>query len=338
MVTALDRLLYSFIALTKTLLGGAYRIICKMTATEDPIKITTKEQAQEFLDSFDTFLFDCDGVLWLGTHLLPNTKEILKMLEDAGKNLVFITNNSTKSRKQYTKKFAGFGIEVSEEEIFTSGYAAAVYVRDFLNLQPGKDKIWVFGESGIGGELTEMGFEYLGGEDARLNEPFDASTSPFLVDGLDKDVKCVIAGLDTKVNYHRLAVSLQYLQQENVEFVGTNCDSTFPQKGHILPGAGSMVESLATSSGRKPAYCGKPNMNMLNSIVSAKKINKDRCCMVGDRLNTDMKFGADGKLGGTLLVLSGIETEERAFEISPDHPRPRYYIEKLGDIYELLKN
>lgn len=309
-----------------------------MTTGTDPIKITTKEQAQEFLDSFDTFLFDCDGVLWLGTHLLPNTKEILKFLTDAGKQLVFVTNNSTKSRKQYTKKFAGFGIEVTEDQIFNSGYAAAIYVRDFLQLKPGQDKIWVFGESGIGGELSDMGYEFLGGDDPRLDEPFNAETSPFLINGLDDKVKCVVAGLDTHVNYHRLAMSLQYLQKEDVHFVGTNYDSTFPQKGHILPGAGSMVESLAVSSGRRPAYCGKPNMNMLNSIVSATKLDKKRCCMVGDRLNTDMRFGVEGELGGTLLVLSGIETEERAFEISDEHPRPKYYIEKLGDMYELLKN
>lgn len=60
--------------------------------------------------------------------------------------------------------------------------------------------------------------------------------------------------------------------------------------------------------------------------------------MVGDRLNTDMKFGVEGGLGGTLLVLSGIETEERALKISHDYPRPKFYIDKLGDIYALTNN
>lgn len=309
-----------------------------MTVAEAPIKITTKEIAQDFLDRYETFLFDCDGVLWLGTHLLPYTKEFLDTLALLGKKAIFVTNNSTKSRLQYTKKFASFGITVSEEQIFTSGYASAVYVRDFLKLQPGKDKIWVFGETGIEQELNKMGYESLGGTDPRLETDFDASTSPFIVNGLDEDVHAVIAGLDNKINYHKLAITLQYLQQtEKVHFVGTNFDSTFPQKGHVFPGAGSMVESLAFSSGRRPAYCGKPNINMLNTIVSAFGLDKSKCCMVGDRLNTDMKFGIDGKLGGTLLVLSGIETEERATEISDDHVNPKFFAEKLGDIYELTK-
>lgn len=301
----------------------------------DPIKITNEELSEEFLNKYDTFLFDCDGVLWLGTHLLPHTKEILSQLTEMGKQCVFVTNNSTKSRAAYTKKFAGFGITVTEDQIFTSGYASAVYVRDFLKLQPGKDKIWIFGESGISEELSLMGFESLGGTDPRLDTPFNASTSPFLANGLDENVKCVIAGLDNKINYHRLAITLQYLQKKDtVHFVGTNVDSTFPQKGFTFPGAGSMVESIAFSSGRRPSYCGKPNMNMLNTIISAKKLDRSKCCMVGDRLNTDMRFGVEGKLGGTLLVLSGIETEERALEASDEHPNPKYYIEKLGDIYE----
>ncbi|CAI4312939.1 CCT_1a_G0006690.mRNA.1.CDS.1 [Saccharomyces cerevisiae] len=310
-----------------------------MTAQQGvPIKITNKEIAQEFLDRYDAFLFDCDGVLWLGSQALPYTLEILNLLKQLGKQLIFVTNNSTKSRLAYTKKFASFGIDVKEEQIFTSGYASAVYIRDFLKLQPGKDKVWVFGESGIGEELKLMGYESLGGADSRLDTPFDAAKSPFLVNGLDKDVSCVIAGLDTKVNYHRLAVTLQYLQKDSVHFVGTNVDSTFPQKGYTFPGAGSMIESLAFSSNRRPSYCGKPNQNMLNSIISAFNLDRSKCCMVGDRLNTDMKFGVEGGLGGTLLVLSGIETEERALKISHDYPRPKFYIDKLGDIYTLTNN
>lgn len=304
--------------------------------TDSPTKISSKAVAQEFLDSFDTFLFDCDGVLWLGSHLLPSIKETLALLTKLGKQLVFVTNNSTKSRAAYCKKFASFGIDVKEDQIFTSGYASAVYVRDFLKLEPGKDKVWVFGERGISDELALMGFESLGGGDPRLDEPFDHTTSPFLVNGLDPAVRCVVAGLDTKINYHRLAVSLQYLQHEDkVHFVGTNVDSTFPQKGFIFPGAGSCIASLACASGRTPIYCGKPNINMLNTIVSAKNLNKSRCCMVGDRLNTDIRFGVEGKLGGTLLVLTGIETEDRALETSSEHPNPKYYAQKLGDVYEL---
>lgn len=223
-----------------------------MTSDNGPIKLVDETTTNAFLNKFDTFLFDCDGVLWLGSHLLPQVVETLEYLTSIGKQMLFVTNNSTKSRKQYVLKFAGFGITVKEDQIFTSGYASALYVRDFLKLKPGQDKVWVFGESGIKDELSLMGYESLGSDDPRLDEPFDLATSPFIKDGLDKNVGCVIAGLDTKINYHRLAITLQYLRDPKVHFVATNIDSTFPQKGIILPGAGSTINCLAYASERNP--------------------------------------------------------------------------------------
>jgi ribonucleotide monophosphatase NagD (HAD superfamily) len=45
-----------------------------------------------------------------------------------GKKLVFVTNNSTKSRKGYLGKFTGLGLKVNAEEIYSSSYAAAAYL------------------------------------------------------------------------------------------------------------------------------------------------------------------------------------------------------------------
>lgn len=50
------------------------------------------------LDKFDTFVFDCDGVLWHGTDPIPGASETLAALKAQGKHLYFVTNTSTSSR------------------------------------------------------------------------------------------------------------------------------------------------------------------------------------------------------------------------------------------------
>lgn len=45
-----------------------------------------------------------------------------------GKKLIFVTNNSTKSRKGYLGKFTSLGLSVKAEEIYSSSYAAAAYL------------------------------------------------------------------------------------------------------------------------------------------------------------------------------------------------------------------
>lgn len=295
-----------------------------------PTKISTREQADLLLEAYDTFLFDCDGVLWRGDHLLPLVVETLHLLQSKGKKLIFVTNNLTKSREQYLKKFIKFGLTgITKEDIFGSAYATAVYLDKVLKFDHSK-KVWVLGAQGIHDELKELGIDSIGGTDPTLNEPF-LEDSPHL--NLDKDVGAVIAGLDQGLNYHKLAVTLQYLQKPEVLYLATNIDSTFPGHGRIFPGAGSVIESVLHCSGRDPIVCGKPSMNLLSAIQAEHKLDLKRSIMVGDRLNTDMKFGLDGGLG-TLLVLTGIEKEENVIK---QEGAPQFYADKLGDLYELTK-
>ncbi|ODV85742.1 hypothetical protein CANARDRAFT_27836 [[Candida] arabinofermentans NRRL YB-2248] len=300
------------------------------------IKVASKDQVDTILTKYDTFLFDCDGVLWLGDHLLPKIIETLNLLRSHNKKVIFVTNNSTKSRENYVSKFENFGLKVSKGEIFSSSFASAVYISTILKL-PKDKKIWVLGQSGIEDELKEVGYTTIGGTDPRLNEPLNLNDPNSMIFNLDPDVGAVIAGLDLNMNYHKMSLTLQYLlQKPELPFIATNIDSTYPSKGLKLAGAGSVIESVAFAAGRQPmCSCGKPNPGMMDAIVAKHAIDRSKTIMVGDRLNTDMKFGRDGGLD-TLLVLTGIETMENVEKLATDE-QPTYVANKLGDLYEYLQ-
>ncbi|CAN0125818.1 unnamed protein product, partial [Hapterophycus canaliculatus] len=76
----------------------------------------------------DVFIFDCDGVIWKGDSVIDGIPSVLDKLRQAGKRIFFVTNNSTKSRKGYKKKFDSLGLDVDPEEIFSSSFAAAAYL------------------------------------------------------------------------------------------------------------------------------------------------------------------------------------------------------------------
>lgn len=50
-------------------------------------RLSTKADYQALLDKYDTWLFDCDGVLWEGTRLIPGAKEVLAYLRKIGEYL-----------------------------------------------------------------------------------------------------------------------------------------------------------------------------------------------------------------------------------------------------------
>ncbi|QPG73289.1 hypothetical protein FOA43_000598 [Brettanomyces nanus] len=296
-------------------------------------KITGKQQVEDLLNKYDNFLFDCDGVIWLDNALLPYVIETLQMLRSHGKQLIFVTNNSTKSRDDYVDKFAKFGLTILKKEVFGSAYASAIYAKNIIKL-PTEKKIWIMGGKGLEVEFNEAGYQTLGGSSMpELDKELDLSDSNDPINKIDPAVGAVVVGLDTHMNYHRLAVTLQYLRNPEVVYIATNIDATYPANGIILPGAGSVVDSASSCSQRTPVSCGKPSKGMMDAIVEAHGIDKSRSIMVGDRLNTDMKFGSSNGLD-TLLVLTGIETEE-AMRALDQSSQPTYYAAKLGDLFEL---
>ena len=91
-----------------------------------------RDQHEALVDKYDTWLFDCDGVLWNGDQPVDGAKEVLEMLRRQSatailsgrdvcvlilggldKSVIFVTNNATKSRKDYKKKFDRLGIDAT---------------------------------------------------------------------------------------------------------------------------------------------------------------------------------------------------------------------------------
>ena len=72
------------------------------------------------------FLFDIDGTLAVGDELLPGARELLAEIERRGGTSLFITNNSTRSRSHYVKRFVEvFGLQTEERQFVTASYVTA---------------------------------------------------------------------------------------------------------------------------------------------------------------------------------------------------------------------
>ena len=180
--------------------------------------------------------------------------ETLDMLRSMGKKIIFVTNNSTKSRKGYQSKFSNMGLTVAPEEIYSSSFAAAAYLN--ATQLPKHKKIYVIGEVGIGEELELLGYKHLGG-------PADAAKAcmaqylytrtcehrctryaleiqmcsrtfaqvPPMGKGqkleVDPDVGAVVVGFDRHINYYKIQYTTVCLREiPGCQFIATNLDAT----------------------------------------------------------------------------------------------------------------
>lgn len=224
------------------------------------------------------------------------------------------------------------GIPSSVDEIFASAFSSAIYISKILNLPAPKNKVFVLGEAGIETELRECGVQFIGGTDPAYRRDITPEDYKGLADGsaLDPEVGVVLAGLDFHVNYLKYAIAFQYLQRGAV-FLATNTDSTLPSNHSFFPGAGSISIPLINMTGKQPIALGKPSQAMMDAIEGKYKFDRKRACMVGDRLNTDIKFGVEGGLGGTLCVLTGVSKKEE-WEVEGAETVPSFYVDRLSDI------
>ncbi|EMD36951.1 hypothetical protein CERSUDRAFT_83978 [Gelatoporia subvermispora B] len=291
-------------------------------------RLSTRADYDSLLDKYDTWLFDCDGVLWQGDRLIDGVPEVLSLLRARKKSVMFVTNNATKSRKNYKKKFDALGLQAHVDEVFGSAFASAVYISSVMKL-PKDKKVYVIGMAGMEEELQEEGISFLGGTD-----PADNTLEPFSLANFtpDPSVAAVLCGLDTSVNYTKLSKAFYYLTRHpGCAFLVSNEDSTYPTAEGLLPGAGAVSAPLRYALGRDPVSIGKPAGTMLDCIKAKHDFDPARTIMVGDRLNTDIEFGKAGGLA-TLLVLTGITQESEITGPNASHTVPDYVTNSIGDL------
>ncbi len=267
------------------------------------------------------------GVIWHGNQLIPGVVQLLEYLRSKGKRILFVSNNSTKSRHAYRSKFVSLGITASEEEIFGSAYAAAVYISRVLQF-PKDKKVYICGMKGIQDELDAEGVQWVGGEQDSDNIPDIAHVDQIKP---NPEIGAVLFGLDVNISYTKYAKAFTYLHSNpDCHFIATNTDLTFPAGGTVYPGTGALLSALSAPLKRQPLVMGKPHQPMLDAIVAKLHLNTERTCMVGDRLDTDIAFGKHGGLK-TLLVLTGV-THLKELNGCPSDHIPDYYIDSLSDL------
>ena len=100
------------------------------------------------------FLFDIDGTLAVGDTLLEGSAALLDYIDRIGGRSLFITNNSTKSGRDYVERFQRvFGLSADEDQFITSGFLTL----RFLKENYASKKIFVLGTRSFVSELRSNG-------------------------------------------------------------------------------------------------------------------------------------------------------------------------------------
>ena len=193
---------------------------------------------------------------------------------DQGKNFIFVTNNSSRHGRYYVEKIRKMGVDISDDQVFTSGEATIYHLLKYNYPK----KVFLMGTPDLEEEFQEAGFE-LTADEAEL----------------------VVLGFDMTLTYEKLRTACDLLRK-GIPFIATHPDINCPTPTGPIPDAGSMIALIKASTGLEPKIIGKPYPEMVEALRAKYGLeDPETVAMVGDRL-ADIAMGKPGIKSILVLV------------------------------------
>ena len=233
-------------------------------------------------------VFDLDGTIYFGSKIADFALQTIDELQSNGYNVLFFTNNSTKTRVEILDKLIHMGIRTTVDKIYTSSYASAIFLQ-----RENVKNVFLVGSHGFESELKNIGVN--------------------IVD--EYNCEAVVIGLDLNFNYEILSRALIALQKSR-RIIVANTDKNFPvENGLLRPGANAMLSAILGSIDEeiKLDIVGKPNPFMFEILCKDWGLDKQHIVVVGDRIESDMamakNFNCKGILVGNNITLLDVKNK-----------------------------
>lgn len=214
-------------------------------------------------------VFDLDGTIYYGDELIEGANDTVDFFRNSGCKACFLTNNSAKTRTQIYEKLLKIGVKCEPDEVMTSGFIAADYVK-----RNKLDNVYIFGSVDLVKEFKNMGIN-----------PVDEASAENLV-----------IGFNPLFTYEELAKAVRVALKAK-KVIACNKEKIYPDKNKVLfPGCGAMVSSVEYCSGREAdIVTGKPNIGMIMNVAKHYNIDISNVLMVGDTYESDIVMADNAK-------------------------------------------
>jgi NagD protein len=235
-----------------------------------------------------------------------------------GKKTLFVSNKPLEPREVYAAKLTRLGIPADRESVITSAHVLGRYLaRTESHL-----RLYVVGEANLKAELRGHGLtvvEELAGQDPK---------QVIVPQGID----AVVVAFDRTLDYRKLNTAYQALLA-GARFFATNGDKMCPMPGGGIPDAGATIAALEHITGRRvELLAGKPSTLILEEAMNLLGLRPERCMMVGDRLETDMRMGQEAGMITAVTLTGASRREDVARMTAP----PDFIIGSLSELPDLI--
>lgn len=243
------------------------------------------------LKDVQNFVFDLDGTIWEWNRLKDGVQETIEDLEERGKNIYYLTNNSVLKRDGYAEKLNDLGLAVSQEQVISVSYIAS-QVFDEQDIR----KVYTVTEEGFRDELERNSITH------------------------SEEAEHVVIGVDRNFSYWKAATAAD-LVRDGAKLWAACLDDAWNAGDRTLPGAGALLQTVRRAADTdEVAVLGKPSEYTRDIVKEEWNLLAGNTIVIGDNLKSDVVLG--NRMGYmTGLVLGGASSEEDLNDAGP-HEKP----------------
>lgn len=252
------------------------------------------------MKTYKGYLIDLDGTMYRGNEVIEHAPFFIKELNKMGIPYLFLTNNSSKTQEQVSKKLNDLGIESKPENVFTTSMATAKYIKDTY---PGAT-CYCIGEEGLFNALERESINVTNSEQCDV----------------------VVIGIDREITYEKIAKACLAVRN-GAQFISTNSDHALPTERGFLPGNGAFTSVISVSTGIVPQFIGKPESIIVKQALQVLGTKEEDTILVGDNYNTDIMAGIRAGLD-TLMVFTGVTPFEQYHSLPT---KPTHFVQNLSE-------
>jgi HAD superfamily hydrolase (TIGR01450 family) len=262
-------------------------------------------------------LFDIDGVLVTSWQAIPGAAEALRVLADNQIARTYLTNTTTRTRRQIAGLLTDAGMDVAADEVITAAVLTADYVRDRY---PGA-RCFLVNSGQIGEDMPGVDLVY----------------ASEVVDGVPETPDVILLG-GAGPEYNHVTLSRVYdWMAQGVPVVAMHRSTSWNTTEGLRIDTGMYLIGMEETSGRKATAVGKPAPEGFLASANRLGVDPEEMYMVGDDLNNDVLAAQVVGMTG-VLVRTGKFRQDTLDRWAADEyaMQPNFVIDSVAELPGLL--
>lgn len=260
-------------------------------------------------------LFDIDGVLVTSWQPIPGAAQTLQVLANNQIACSYLTNTTTRTRRQIAAALTTAGMDVRPDEVIT----AAVLTADFVRSRYPGARCFLVNNGQIADDMP--------GIDIVDSVAFSGAVVPDVI---------LLGGAGPEYSHVTLSRVYDWMTQ-GVPVVAMHRSTSWNTTEGLRIDTGMYLIGMEETSGRKATAVGKPAPAGFLAAAARLGVDPDEMYMVGDDLNNDVLAAQVVGMTG-VLVRTGKFRQDTLDRWAADEfaMQPNHVIDSIVDLPELL--